>query len=375
MRSTRLITTASISLSDMVFPARPSARCAPTERRRTPVTTRRRSTLCDSANSWRPMPPPTMEPSIASLSSATSATVWMPWACNLSAVLAPTPQSLRTGSGCRKANSRSGGTSSRPSGLASWLATLARNLVRAMPTVMGSPTPVADRRPQLGRDLHGRARHPAQPTDVEEGLVDGHAVRQGEWCRGTPRTPPRWPPSTPTCAVARRWRADTAAWPGARPSRCARRRPWPRSWPQGRRRPRRSRGDGAAWGRRAARPMRRTSRGPRAGWTPSFEADRRLCDAGSLRSCPSADSPDYARSPEARTYVRIRLRRATGIRRRWWSPDVGRGCPGCGPRASTPSSPTIVAIIMRFVHQVQRRGEIVCRDGRRGDALGRARRR
>ena len=86
------------------------------------------------------MPPPTIEPSIASLSSATSATVWMPWACNLSAVLAPTPQSLRTGSGCRKANSRSGGTSSRPSGLASWLATLARNLVRAMPTVMGSPT-------------------------------------------------------------------------------------------------------------------------------------------------------------------------------------------------------------------------------------------
>ena len=64
----------------------------------------------------------------------------MPCACSFSAVFTPTPQSRRTGSGCRNASSRSGGTSSSPSGLASWLATLARNLVRAMPTVMGSPT-------------------------------------------------------------------------------------------------------------------------------------------------------------------------------------------------------------------------------------------
>src|SRR5207248_711222 len=64
----------------------------------------------------------------------------MPCACNFSAVFAPTPQSRRTGSGCRNASSRSGGTRSSPSGLASWLATLARNLVRAMPTVIGSPT-------------------------------------------------------------------------------------------------------------------------------------------------------------------------------------------------------------------------------------------
>ena len=75
-----------------------------------------------------------------SLSSATSATVSMPWACSLSAVTAPTPHNRRTGSGCRKASSRPGGTSSKPSGLASWLATLARNFVRAMPTVMGRPT-------------------------------------------------------------------------------------------------------------------------------------------------------------------------------------------------------------------------------------------
>ncbi len=140
IRSTRLTTTASTSAADIVLPRLPSARCAPTERRRTPVTTRRRSMLRDNANSRYPIAPPTSEASVDSESSATSATVSMPCACSFSAVFTPTPHSRRTGSGCRNASSRSGGTSSSPSGLASWLATLARNLVRAMPTVMGSPT-------------------------------------------------------------------------------------------------------------------------------------------------------------------------------------------------------------------------------------------
>ena len=52
----------------------------------------------------------------------------------------PTPHSFSTGSGCRNANSPSGGTSSSPSGFATPLATLARNFVRATPTVIGSPT-------------------------------------------------------------------------------------------------------------------------------------------------------------------------------------------------------------------------------------------
>ena len=52
----------------------------------------------------------------------------------------PTPQSRSTGSGCRNASSRSGGTTSRPSGFATALATLARNFVLATPTVIGSPT-------------------------------------------------------------------------------------------------------------------------------------------------------------------------------------------------------------------------------------------
>ncbi len=36
----------------------------------------------------------------------------------------------------------------------------------------GQPDVDADALPQLRRDLHRRARHPAQPAHVEEGLVD-----------------------------------------------------------------------------------------------------------------------------------------------------------------------------------------------------------
>ncbi len=56
------------------------------------------------------------------------------------AVTSPTPQSSSTASGCRNARSPSTGTTSSPSGLATRLATLARNFVRATPTVIGSPT-------------------------------------------------------------------------------------------------------------------------------------------------------------------------------------------------------------------------------------------
>ncbi len=52
----------------------------------------------------------------------------------------PTPHSRSTGSGCRKASSPPAGMTSRPSGLATPLATFARNFVQARPTVMASPT-------------------------------------------------------------------------------------------------------------------------------------------------------------------------------------------------------------------------------------------
>ena len=56
------------------------------------------------------------------------------------AVTGPTPHSRSTGSGCRNASSPPSGTTSRPSGFATPLATFARNFVRATPTVIGSPT-------------------------------------------------------------------------------------------------------------------------------------------------------------------------------------------------------------------------------------------
>ncbi len=59
---------------------------------------------------------------------------------SLSAVTGPTPHRRSTGSGCRNSSSPSIGTTNRPSGFATPLATLARNFVRATPTVIGRPT-------------------------------------------------------------------------------------------------------------------------------------------------------------------------------------------------------------------------------------------
>ncbi len=72
--------------------------------------------------------------------SATCATVSIPTRRIRAAVAGPTPHSASIGSGWRNASSPSGGTTSSPSGFACALATLARNFVRATPTVIGSPT-------------------------------------------------------------------------------------------------------------------------------------------------------------------------------------------------------------------------------------------
>ena len=64
----------------------------------------------------------------------------MPRLWSFSAVTRPTPHSRSTGSGCRKPSSSSGGTTRSPFGFATALATFARNFVRAIPTVIGSPT-------------------------------------------------------------------------------------------------------------------------------------------------------------------------------------------------------------------------------------------
>ena len=70
----------------------------------------------------------------------------IPRSRSLREVTGPTPHSRSTGSGCRKPSSAAGGTTSRPSGFATPLATLARNFVRATPTVIGSPTSCRTRR-------------------------------------------------------------------------------------------------------------------------------------------------------------------------------------------------------------------------------------
>ena len=83
---------------------------------------------------------PSIATSVDSDRAASSPTVRTFQACKRFAVAGPTPHTRSTGSGCRKASSRSGGTASSPSGLATPLATFARNFVRATPTVTGSPT-------------------------------------------------------------------------------------------------------------------------------------------------------------------------------------------------------------------------------------------
>ena len=90
--------------------------------------------------SWWPEARPSIETSAGSGICATSPTVVMPRSLSLAAVTGPTPQSRSTASGWRNDSSSWGGTTSRPSGLATPLATLARNFVRATPTVMGRPT-------------------------------------------------------------------------------------------------------------------------------------------------------------------------------------------------------------------------------------------
>ena len=159
-------------------------------------------------------------------------------------------------------------TTSSPSGLPTPLATLARNLVRATPTVMARPTRSRTATSQAPGDVDRLAGDASQTADVEERLVDRRCPRPAAWCRRTPRTPPCWRRCRPGSAARRRSRRGTAPAPGARSSPCARRSAWPRSSPRARRRRRRARACRAARVDRAARPRRRTHRGRRAGSTP-----------------------------------------------------------------------------------------------------------
>ena len=116
---------------------------------------------------------PTIAVSAAGDIAATSATVWMPRSCNFADVIAPTPHSRCTGRGCRKSSSPSGSTTSSPSGLPTALATFARNLVRATPTLIGSPTSVATRaRSRVAISTGVPAIRQSPPTSMNASSID-----------------------------------------------------------------------------------------------------------------------------------------------------------------------------------------------------------
>ena len=166
------------SISAAVRGPRPSARCDPIEPRRGRVRTTRGSRFPARACRCEPAARPSSDTSAPSPSLATWPTVATPRSCSLPAVTGPTPQSRSTGSGSRKARSRSGATTRRPFGFATPLATLARNFVRATPTVIGSPTRSCTSRRSRAAISAGVPGDPLEPADVEEGLVDREALDQ-----------------------------------------------------------------------------------------------------------------------------------------------------------------------------------------------------
>ena len=278
---------------------RPSARCEPIDRRRRPTCTGRGSRLCASACRCRPDARPSISTSArlaerGDLGRRSRSRATRSFA---DGHLARRPRARSTGSGWRNSSSRSGGTTSRPSGFATPLATLARNFVRATPTVIGSPTCSRTPAPQPRGDLGRRARDAARARARRGTPRRSRAPRRAASCPRRPRTPPCSPRGRRRSAARRRPRRGTAAAPAGRPSPCARRTPSPRSSPRGRRRRRRSPAARAAPGRRAARPTRRTSRGRRGG---------------------------CSRRPRTRTYVRMTA--ADGI--------TGRAASSCAQRVS-----------------------------------------
>ena len=93
-----------------------------------------------------------------------------------------------------------GGTTSRPSGFATALATLARNLVGATPTVIGSPTS-SSTRAAAARRSRAASRRSAACRGRRGTPRRSTAPRPAASCRGRRRTPPCSPPSTPPSAA------------------------------------------------------------------------------------------------------------------------------------------------------------------------------
>ena len=210
---------------------RPSARCDPIERRRRPGSTGggrgcgpgRGGGGRRPGRAWRPAPTRAAPPPRRRCAG--------PAPRSLAAVTGPTPHSRRTSSGWRNAELAVGLDHEQPVGLGHAAGHLGQEL--------GAGHADADRQPDLvahPRAAAARRCRPARPTmrrrpcDVEERLVDRQPLDQR---RGVAEDREHGPAGLgvglPSGADHDRRRAQA---PGlaARPSRCARRGPWPRSW-------------------------------------------------------------------------------------------------------------------------------------------------
>ena len=276
------------SSSACVRGRRPSACWEPIERRRRRACTGRGSKLWASECRCRPDALPSIATSSVSSNVATSPTVPMPLARSLFDVTGPTPHSRSIGRGCRKSSSRSGSTCNSPSGLATPLATLARNFVRATPTVIGRPTSRITFSRRRRAICTGVPETRAKPETSRNASSIDSASTSGVVSSKTSNTARL---ASEYASVSRRRRSGrgTTGAPPVRSSPSARRTPWPRSSRRARHRRRRRRVFRAGAGRRAARPTRRSCRGRRGG----SRRDR----------------------PWTRTHVRLAVRHAQGTNR------------------------------------------------------------
>ena len=243
--------------------------------------TRRGSRLCASACRCRPDARPSIATSAASSSRATCADRRDARGRGASPRSpAPTPQSRSTGSGCRNASSPSGGTTSRPSGFATPLATFARNFVRATPTVIGRPTCSRTSRRSRARDLGRACRRSARSPRTSRnassidspstsGVVSSNTA-ETRLARLRVRRHPRRHDDRVRAQPARLPAAHRRA-DAERLRLVARREHDPAADDH---RPAAQRAD-----RRAARPTRRTRRGRRAGSSP--RSDTNICSHSS----------------------------------------------------------------------------------------------
>ena len=175
-RSARWPSTERISSGDTS--RRPNADCAPTEPALPCGCTRRWSSLAASAPTLPPRARPSSDCSAPSGDAANWPMVWMPRSASRCRVTGPTPQISPTGSGSRKARSSAGCTTTRPSGLATCDAILARCFVHAAPTEMGSPISVRTRVRIRSPMISGRAEQVHRSGHVEERFVDRDALDQ-----------------------------------------------------------------------------------------------------------------------------------------------------------------------------------------------------